>query len=94
VLVNNKHLLSLLCSYGGHRNLHGRPCDPSMGGRLWPWSPWKLRTVCLPMISLANGGGSQNWHSLGALSLKMALLSTLKACLWVWTEPWGSLLEN
>jgi hypothetical protein len=45
------------------------------------------------MISLTNGAGSQRWLPLGSLPPKMASLSTLKTCPWVWTLPRGSLSE-
>jgi hypothetical protein len=91
VFFNSKDHLGLLCFYSGHRSLDGRPQNPSLGGRLWPQFPWELRTVCLPMISLANGAGSQRWLPLGSLPPKVACLLTLETCPWVWTLSWRNL---
>jgi hypothetical protein len=65
-----------------------------LGGRLWPWLSWELRTVCLPVISPANGAGSQKWLPLGAIPPKMACLSILKTCPpCIWTLPQWSFSE-
>jgi hypothetical protein len=93
VHFKSKYHSGLLCFYGEHRSLYWRPWDPSLGGRLWPWLTWELRTVCHPMISPEDGAGSQRWVLPGALPPKMACLSTLITCPWVWILPWGNLSE-
>jgi hypothetical protein len=94
VLLNSKYCLGLLCFYGGHRSLDRRPQDLSLGGKLWSWFLWEPRTVCLPMISPANGAGPLRWLPQGTLPPEMACLSTLKRCSWVWTLPQGNLSEH
>jgi hypothetical protein len=60
VLFNSKYHPGLICLYGGHRSTDGRPWDLSLGGMLWLWFPWELRTVCLPVISLTDG--AESWR--------------------------------
>jgi hypothetical protein len=64
VLFSSKYHLGPLWFHGGHRSLDGRPQNPSLGGRLWPWFPRELRIVCLPVISLADGASFLWGHSL------------------------------
>jgi hypothetical protein len=45
MLLDGKYHIGLLRSFGGHRSLDRRPQDLLLGGTLWPWSPWELRTV-------------------------------------------------